>query len=261
MCTVSISRHENRLIVTSNRDERRTRDEAGIRQELVGDTQRIYPVDAQAHGTWVGVNDFGLASSLLNMYESDYKGNISRGLIIPRLLEFQTLTEAREWLNVSFQVAEYSAFVLLLMDRDTLYRYRWDGVSMDEELIEFDHYFLESSSSVDLVNTITHRQNIFKEWQAKPGMDHSANGLLTFHCYREEGNATQSICMARELTHTKSVSQIEIANGIIDFRYLAPQNVAAKVNTDVKVEDLENIQCELLTSPNTDELLPEICAG
>ncbi|MBL1293868.1 MAG: NRDE family protein [Thiotrichales bacterium] len=260
MCTVSILRNKNGLIVTSNRDELRTRDEAGIRQELTGATHRIYPVDAQAKGTWVGVNDFGVVSSLLNMYESDYKGDTSRGLIIPRLLEFQSLVEAREWLTSSFQPRQYSAFVLLLMDKEDLYRYRWDGLSMDEELIEFSNYFLESSSSVNLSDTIAHRQCLFKAWQLKSDINNSANEMLTFHCARDEGNATKSICMARELSHTKSVSQIQIDDSDVDFRYLSPQKLAEKVNTYVKVEDLENIKSDLLAPSDTDELLAKICA-
>jgi len=259
MCTVSILRHKSGMTVTSNRDELRTRNEAGVKQELAGSTQRIYPVDAQAQGTWVGVNDYGIAASLLNMYESEYQGSLSRGLIIPRLLEFQSLDDARDWLTQSLQPYLYSAFVLLVMDRNDLYRYRWDGNSLTEELIEFSHYFLETSSSVDLVETVAHRQRIFKEWHDAEG---HCEAVLTFHCKRDETSSTNSICMAREHSHTKSVSQIQIDDNTVYFRYLSPDCLEQFVNTQIDATQLEVVEYELLDSLQSNTaVLPKVCAG
>ena len=258
MCTVSILRDNGGLVVTSNRDELRTRDEAGIRQDLSEMTQRIYPIDAQAKGTWLGVNNYGIVASLLNMYEADYQGSLSRGLIIPRLLEFGCLADVREWLAQSFEPSLHSAFVLLLMNKDELYRYRWDGLSFNAELIEFSHSFLESSSSVDLEATVMYRQRLFANWRTRDG---SAEDILAFHCQRDEANASKSVCMAREHSHTKSVSQIKIDASSVEFRYLSPERLGPLVNTDIKPNQLESIRCELLAPTQPDEALAKIRTG
>ncbi|MBN4069061.1 NRDE family protein, partial [Beggiatoa alba] len=263
MCTVSILRDNNGLIVTSNRDELRTRNEAGLRQKsTVGraeTTQCIYPVDAQAQGTWVGANDYGIVASLLNMYEADYQADPaltkSRGLIIPRLLEFRRLRDVREWLTQSLEPRFYNAFVLLVMDKNDLYRYRWDGLSLNEECVQFLHCFLESSSSVDLTATIMYRKNLFKDWQITDNHAHDrAQSILRFHCKRNENNASKSICMAREKSHTKSVSQIKINNNHVYFRYLSPDNLAGLINTNIDIQKLEVVSCELSALPQADKV-------
>ncbi|MBL4851378.1 MAG: NRDE family protein [Gammaproteobacteria bacterium] len=252
---MSILRDNNGLIVTSNRDELRTRNEAGLRQKsTVGraeTTQCIYPVDAQAQGTWVGANDYGIVASLLNMYEADYQADPaltkSRGLIIPRLLEFRRLRDVRKWLTQSLEPRLYNAFVLLVMDKNDLYRYRWDGLSLNEECVQFSHYFLESSSSVDLAATVMYRQNQFKDWQITDNCSHNrAQSILRFHCKHDEDNASKSICVAREQSHTKSVSQIQISNSHVDFRYLSPDNLAGLINTNIDIKQLEVARHELL---------------
>ncbi len=258
MCTISILRDNNGLTVTSNRDEVRTRNEAGMRQELAEATLRIYPLDAQAKGTWVGTNNYGIVASLLNMYEVDYQGSLSRGLIIPRLLEFRCLADVRKWLTQAFEPILYSAFVLLVMNKDELYRYRWDGLNFNEELIEFSRFFLESSSSVDLATTVEYRQRLFKDWQ-KNG--HAEEDILAFHCQRDEANASQAVCMAREHSHTKSVSQIRVGTSHVEFHYLSPERLEPLVNTDIELNQLASVRCQLLTHTRPDEVSAEIDTG
>jgi len=134
MCTISILRNlEGSILLTANRDELRTRGELGLQQDKRNTVQRIFPVDAQANGTWLGVNNYGVVAAILNFYEVLYQGTQTRGLIIPSLLEFECLTDARSWVTESLKLNEYSAFTLLLMDREEVYRYRWDGVALQEQ--------------------------------------------------------------------------------------------------------------------------------
>jgi len=243
MCTVSILRNGSGFVLTANRDELRVRDECGLKQRADGVTTSIYPVDAQAKGTWVGVNDYGLAASLLNMYEADYQGSLSRGLIIPRLLEFNCLNDIRLWLTQSFEPTLYSAFVLLVMDSDNVYRYRWDGVKLTEELIEFSQCFLESSSSVDLHETLAYRQRLFHDWHQNGG---DMKSIFIFHLRCDKNNTSQSVCMARELSHTKSVSQIRVNSNRVEFNYLAPDKTELAINALVEPKNMESAGFNLL---------------
>ena len=163
MCTVSILRNNDGFVLTANRDELRLRDECGLKQHTDGMTASVYPVDAQAKGTWVGVNNYGLA-------------------------EFNCLNDIRLWLTQSFQPALYSAFVLLVMDGHEVYRYRWDGEKLSEELIEFSQYFLESSSSVDLHETLAYRQSLFHDWHRNGG---DMESILAFHLRCDEDNTSR----------------------------------------------------------------------
>lgn len=248
MCTASVFRSSNSLLLTANRDELRTRNEAGIKQLNINETHLVYPVDAAANGTWVGGNNHGVAACLLNMYQSNYQGVLSRGLIIPKLLEKENLADVRGWLTSIFRAELYSAFVLLVMDIDELYRYKWDGEELIEEIIEFDQWFLESSSSVSLLPTLEHRQQLFSDWQRENG---KANDVMAFHLSRDVNNASQSVCMAREKSHTKSICQVAIDQAGVEFRYLAPEYLESAVNTSNKPAGIQQLSLDPIINTNT----------
>lgn len=267
MCTISVLRNqEGSILLTANRDELRVRGELGLMQNKQDDVKRIYPVDAQANGTWLGVNNYGVAASILNFYEVKYQGTLSRGLIIPHLLEFKHLADARRWLTQTFEPDLYSSFVLLLMSRENIYRYRWDGKSLQEETLNFtENYFhkssnsvpskhnfssgfLEVSSSVDLQNTLAHRHQLFQQWQEQGGDEKS---ILNFHLTRDGNNSSPSVCMAREISHTKSISQIYLGPDGGQFRYLAPEKLVTMINATPEVDAMEIIKFDLLELDDT----------
>ncbi len=252
MCTATLYRSQGSFLLTASRDESRCRKEAGIKESEFEDSQIVYPVDAAANGTWVGCNSHGLAACLLNLYQSDYQGVLSRGLIIPKLLENTSLKEAHTWLTDHFQTDLYSAFVLLLMDTQHLYRYQWDGEIFVNQRIDFNHWFLESSSSVDLENTLAYRHDKFFHWKEDNG---KASDVLSFHLKRD-ADASKSVCMAREKSHTKSISQVSVTQNDVEFRYLAPEKLESAINTVLKPSAL---QCFSLNAESSG--LPKACSA
>ncbi|MFK7959126.1 MAG: NRDE family protein [Phycisphaerales bacterium] len=86
--------------LVSSRDEQRTRAEAAPPERFdCGTRTGLYPVDGDAHGTWVGVNDAGLALNLLNLNlpaadAPPVPGTHTRGAIIPRLLRWDRVDQA-----------------------------------------------------------------------------------------------------------------------------------------------------------------------
>lgn len=232
MCTVSIFLDKKGLTLTANRDERRIRGESGLRQDHQNEIKCIYPVDAKAKGTWVGVNSHGLAAALLNMYEGTYQGSESRGFIIPKLLTYKSLTKIEEYLAESFDPSLYSCFTLIVANTSSVYRYSWDGNILKKELLaSLDNsptWLLETSSSVNLDITVQYRKNLFKIWQEDVG---DVNEILSFHLKQDIDGASKSICMARELSHTKSLSQIQLNSSNGRFSYLAPEILESLVNT------------------------------
>src|SRR5205085_949351 len=92
MCTLTVvPLPDGTVRLAFNRDERRTRP-AGLPpvRRLFGPRQAVLPTDPASGGTWLAVNDAGLALAILNATPerppATAGGNRSRGAIIPALL-------------------------------------------------------------------------------------------------------------------------------------------------------------------------------
>jgi hypothetical protein len=101
MCTVSIVPFEGGFRVACNRDEQRSRPHASRPAIHTGAaTTSIWPVDPVSGGTWIGVNDAGLVLALLNRAQPSSRAAtsrpLSRGTIVPRLLQSKSLQAAIE---------------------------------------------------------------------------------------------------------------------------------------------------------------------
>ena len=91
MCTLSFLRLSSGYSLMMNRDESPLRPQSDeLRQVALGQMgNALYPVDPVSQGTWIGVNDRGLAFALMNQYPSGYQfrpGSPSRGRLIPEAL-------------------------------------------------------------------------------------------------------------------------------------------------------------------------------
>ena len=98
MCTVTLRCGAGSLVLTMNRDERVDRAPEESPRRIPGDDSRpswLAPFDSASGGTWIGVNERGVASCVLNGYEPADEGLRgdpsvpSRGSVIPRILEEQ----------------------------------------------------------------------------------------------------------------------------------------------------------------------------
>ena len=95
MCSVSFLPLAEGFHLLMNRDEKLTRPEAlppALRR--CGKFSALYPREPGG-GTWIGCNETGLGLALINWYSRPHFGaSLSRGVIIPALLEAATLREA-----------------------------------------------------------------------------------------------------------------------------------------------------------------------
>ncbi len=98
MCTVTLVPYDGGFRIACNRDERRDRPSAlPAASHACGKRLAIFPVDPVGGGTWVGVNDAGLAATLLNRTRFGDARPIaaqSRGLIVPLVMAAQCWGEA-----------------------------------------------------------------------------------------------------------------------------------------------------------------------
>src|SRR4051794_40266064 len=100
MCTVTLLPLAGGVRMAVNRDESPLRPEA-LPPRVVQFAERnaAMPIDPQSRGTWVAANDAGLLFTLLNVYTAPRDATaptpkVSRGAIIPHLLDASTLEEA-----------------------------------------------------------------------------------------------------------------------------------------------------------------------
>src|SRR3954447_19258865 len=128
MCTVTFIPLKDRVILTSNRDEKYSRKQALPPQQFYfnGGTI-IYPQDADAGGTWVAINEDGNAAVLLNgafvkhTPMPPYKK--SRGQVLLEVI--QTDRPVRSFVRTDLTHIE--PFTLVIIDNKGLYECRWDG--------------------------------------------------------------------------------------------------------------------------------------
>jgi hypothetical protein len=133
MCTLTvIPRRLGALRVAFNRDESRTRS-AGHPPSVrrFGPRAALLPTDPASGGTWLAVNDAGLALAVLNGNPPDRdraarSARRSRGALIPSLVACDSpaaaLRACEQW-----NYADFAPFRLVLIGHGVVADVRWDG--------------------------------------------------------------------------------------------------------------------------------------
>jgi Transport and Golgi organisation 2 len=128
MCTVSYYAHNGRTIITSNRDEHRSRLNAlPPKRYQAGNFNLIYSQDARANGTWMALRNDGTVIVLLNgafqkhTPKPDYEK--SRGLVLLDIIrETQCLKKFTD-----YDLSLIEPFTIILFLDQVLYECIWDG--------------------------------------------------------------------------------------------------------------------------------------
>ncbi len=199
-----------------NRDEVRTRllGFPPTVREVEG-VSFIAPIDADAGGTWMGVNQFGLSVCLLNGYgrktpvKTDYT---SRGLLVLSLLDC-TDQPAVGLRLAALNMAEYRPFTLVAFEpKKSVKAWVWDGT--DLQVQEEIHRPL-ISSSFRLTAVAEHRRHLFCELGS-----HSVNALTDFHRSHVPEAGPFSVCMHRDDAQTVSLSRVVVTSTDVGFHYV-----------------------------------------
>jgi hypothetical protein len=182
MCTVSFFRSNNKIIITSNRDENINRPDAIPNQkEKIGDLAYFFPKDPQANGTWFIINNLGNAFVLLNggeikhVYNPPYSK--SRGLILKELSTSQNIIF--HWNSIDLFNIE--PFTIIAFFQNKLYQLRWNGdqKSLQELNSEIPHIW--SSSTLYSHEISLKRKTWLKEFLPNISADSPDKDLLEFH--------------------------------------------------------------------------------
>jgi Transport and Golgi organisation 2 len=151
----------------SLRDESPLRPKALLPEIYNNDGVRyIAPIDAQAGGTWVGLNEYGNVIILLNgafekhIRQSYYRQ--SRGLIVKSLLSHSM--PVIEW-NL-MDLLDIEPFTLVVWTDNNLFQLVWDGDKKHRLRLDASQPHIWSSATLYDPSASTHRTNLFQEWMS-----------------------------------------------------------------------------------------------
>ena len=218
MCVLSVGKSEHGIVITSNRDEQRTRKHS-LTPEFIqhGTRKTILARDAQAHGTWFLTDNTGRIAVLLNgAFECHVPSppyRKSRGIILLNLFQEKDLKST--FLNYNLDHVE--PFQLIYIDKNQSFQCVWDG--NQKHLFEIDL----STPQVFFSPTL------YTKEQQEVKRDHfytaivaferlNAKWLLDYHSNQHPLTSETNFFMSREYHSTKSISQVEI--GASQSRYV-----------------------------------------
>lgn len=223
MCTLTVCVEDGAYSLTMNRDELLERGESGLHQYDEGDKAILYPRDAQAGGTWVGVNARGVTLCLLNRYDGHYRPDCpSRGELIPAGLRCGDEQGVRRWLN-ALNPEPYNPFSLVLISQAGVSRLLWDGRQALRDQPEAAPWFFMTSSGERFNEVEAKRRRQFDQWR-QSGQPF-VGAFPAAHLTCDPDDPGSSILVERSYAHSKSVVRIEVRDKQLELNYLFPESL------------------------------------
>lgn len=241
MCTVSWLRRVDGYELFCNRDERRTRLDATPPRLFDARGQRfIAPVDGEAGGTWISVNQAGLALCLLNDYAAPEPAATdlrSRGLLVRELADAVDIEEFRARLLAS-ALERLRGFVLLVLGpgRDAFALARWDTRELRIASAPPARPLLVSSAW-NGPEVRAKREALFERTVVQSGTAQELRERhLVFHASTLPAHGALSPCMHRADASTVSLSRVVVdaRRSSFDYRAGAPCEAGESVSTELE---------------------------
>lgn len=225
MCTVTfVSKENGDFILTSNRDELPQRKTLSPQEYIEKDVKLLYPKDAVAGGTWIGVSDKKRAINLLNgafePHERKASYRLSRGVVVKDLLVADDVVEAID----RYDFSGVEPFTLILVDWSKglkLYKLVWDEKQKHFNLLRSGNY-IWSSSPLYSVTMKSEREKWFNDFLESNNK--TTGSLLSFHQTAGDGNPVTNLIMDRGFIKTVSITQIEKKGNKISMLYIDIQS-------------------------------------
>lgn len=237
MCTLTVvPRDSGTPRLAFNRDEKRTRAPGEPpRVRAFGARAAVLPIDPLSGGTWIAVNDAGLALAVLNANPiappREGMPTRSRGAIIPALLESDSPSAALARCERELDLRDFAPFRLAVVGQGVIVDVRWDGrepMVVSRLLGDLPRLFTSSGLGDHFAEGV--RRDLFDELFAGPPESWTA-AQDDFHLHRWPGCEHLSVNMSRADARTVSYSVIEIFATGASFAYHpdAPDAPAVRV--------------------------------
>lgn len=221
MCTVSFIPLNEKIFLTSNRDEKISRKKA-IPPALNEYKKQsfLFPKDADAGGTWIVAKENGDAAVLLNgaftdhVHQPPYRK--SRGLI---LLDIMSDDSPSSQFN-KIDLENIEPFTIVLMENGSLFECRWDGNKTFLKQLSIFQPKIWSSATLYNSEVVKKREQWFADFIYN-NPEPSKEDIFNFHQFTGGGDLRNDILMYRDGAHsTVSITCIEIGKEQTDMIYL-----------------------------------------
>lgn len=222
MCTLTAIPTARGVRVAFNRDELRTRPvglRPVIRRHL--DRSTVYPTDPISGGTWLAATDAGLILALLNVNRPGpiRRGQLSRGLVIPAVLNASTVSDAIKAVPLRIEMQRYAPFRLVAISGGVVASLFWDGdgiavkqYALDDEPVMF------TSSGLGDDHVVGPRTELFHQIMTEAEANWPTAQDL-YHRHRWVDRPELSVNMCRADARTVSHAVVEIDQVAIRFVY------------------------------------------
>jgi hypothetical protein len=216
VCTLSWTLGEEGFAVAMNRDERPSRLRAApplLQRGPAGDF--LAPVDGNAGGTWIAVNEHGLALALLNapleVLERPPETYTSRGQLVRALAGATDASVVAAALGTG-NLAPFRGFTLAVFSPGSAPRaWTWNGASL-EAVASLAMPLLSSPLADPRIEAA--RRSAFGEREPSAVRD-----LLALHGSHEPERGSRSVCMHAEEAGTVSLTLVEVRQDEVRMRY------------------------------------------
>ncbi len=220
MCTVTlIPTQENNFILTSNRDEAINRKTLLPEFYQINKTRMLFPKDAVAGGTWIGVSDKSTMICLLNggfeIHERLVSYRQSRGVVVKDLLEVDDLEGAIK----KYDCKGIEPFTIVAANWQSdllLFEFVWDGQKKHLRSLEKETHIWSSSTLYT-----QKMKGIRKEWFSDFENENilTSDTILDFHKNAGVGDKDLDLQIDRGFLKTMSITQIVKNDEELTMRY------------------------------------------
>lgn len=215
MCTVTVIPTPAGPRLVHSRDELRTRAPAlaPAWRELAGGRRAVWPVDADAGGTWIAARDDGLVLAILNRNippNGRPAPTRSRGGLIPALIDAEHAAHAIDAL-AGRDLAPLAPFRLLAIDAaGSGVLATWDGLALRRDGVLEPPFCLASSGLGD--DRVAPRYPLFERLVLP---DPTPAAQDAYHRHRWDESPEISVLMSRPDARTVSITTLDPGSGMV----------------------------------------------
>ncbi|MEO8450687.1 MAG: NRDE family protein [Gemmatimonadota bacterium] len=223
MCTLSWRPERDGYVLLFNRDERRARAPALPPERRVrAGVSYVAPIDGDHGGTWVGVNESGITTGLLNRYQARADTSrtppVSRGLLVAELLDSASVAEVANRLR-NRSLAPFQPFIIASVETGApVALFDWDGSRLVESSVT-EPGIVRVSSGVTQSEADRSRRAVLAQLIADAGGLTEAV-LVELHRSHLPERGPLSVCMHREEASTVSRTLIRVTGDTAEVEYV-----------------------------------------
>lgn len=235
MCTVSFVATNDKIIITSNRDEKTVRPSAiPPKNYIVNGKNLIFPKDPKAGGTWFVTNADGVILVLLNGADEKHEVKLpyrkSRGLIVLEMIS--SFSPKDFWSEIDLENIE--PFTLVLFQNNALFQLRWNGKEKEITPLDSSKNHIWSSSTLYSSAIREKRLSWFRTFM-NTNPEISESKMHDFHRYTEQENDENGLIINRNNEmKTLSITQAVIEKNkvaILHYDLIAKQDFSTSFIT------------------------------